>query len=461
MARRCGAVLCLRLTSVCAFIIAAAGTGARGRGRAPVSLLKRPASEEPDNSLGSEQLSNGSRNLLKIGRTEGPMYLQTKAERIGLTASQKMELTTSQWGDGPWKPADQPKEASKDPGNLCIDGHLLPELYLLGAPKSSTTTFALDLIFAGIWRVHDQWSDKEFHFFDGMMEWEFKGDDGFEAQRTNWMRWFPECPTAKRAGLPEGEDPPRRLLADFTPDYMRMVPLPLGSKRFGTFPPWSGNGRFRLGQMPAHGDTVVSLPPILHRLYGEQGSKRVAMIALLREPLARMQSAWYHAQSFNFTNECVDCKAPNFRVSLREHLAMATKNPPTYTDWVWTGMYGHQLERWLHHFEASRLFVVPMGYLMKGDKDAICRRLSQHVRFNIDCDSKGRAMDHEWSHPHPPMSEDIGKYLQDQFSTFMEPHTDHLVKVLSENSLKGTVLATYEGQLGNHDAVKEWLVQGW
>merc|ERR1712187_533614 len=139
-----------------------------------------------------------------------------------------------------------------------------------------------------------------------------------------------------------------------------------------------------------------------------------------------MQSAWYHAQSFHFTNECLDCRSPSFRDSLRDHLSMARRSPPYYSDWIWTGMYGRQIERWMKHFSPQKLLVIPFGYLQHKKKDTICQDLSKLINFTMDCDSKGHEMSHEWSHPHPKLENDAPAELIDDFNDLMKQEKEYL-----------------------------------
>lgn len=356
-----------------------------------------------------------------------------------------------------WKAQSQPYGQKT---TMCADGKQLPELYLLGAPKSSSTSLAFDLMNAGMMSVHDPFNDKEFHFFDGMLSWDWSDETGIEAERRRWLSWMPDCPQPQ-GGNALAQN--RKLLADFTPDYLRLVTLPENSLQWGTFPPWNGNNahQYNLGAQPKGGNWKVNMPPVLRKFYGEGKSHQLTLVSLLREPLARMQSAWYHAQTFNFTNECIDCRSPSFKDSLAEHMEKARQDPPVYSDWLWTGMYGAQLEQWLKSFGASRFLLIPYTYLMKGDKDGICRKLSESLEFTMDCNSDGIPLSHEWSHPHPPLDEDIPLDMRMDFVDFMSEERSRLVRLLAEASKQGAFLASYDGEVGSEESIKSWLENGW
>merc|ERR1719356_565117 len=51
--------------------------------------------------------------------------------------------------------------------NLCMDGHLVPEFFLIGAMKTSTTTLAYNLLTSpDVYVSRKAISGKELHFFD-------------------------------------------------------------------------------------------------------------------------------------------------------------------------------------------------------------------------------------------------------------------------------------------------------
>lgn len=237
---------------------------------------------------------------------------------------------------------------------------------------------------------------------------------------------------------------------------MRLIPFT--EKQWGNFPPWKA--AYELGRTPAGGFLPVNLPPLLKKFYGEQ-SKQLKFVALLREPLARMQSAWYHSQSFDFRNECVDCRAPDFETALRKHMSLALGSPPQYSDWLFTGFYAMQLEEWLEHFDAHQFYVIPTLYMEQGNKDKICKKISVDLDFAIDCDSHGAPMSHDWSHPHPKLEDDIPEDLRAEFGHMMQEREERLVEILTQAQVAGATLAEYNGKTGSQEDIAKWLKDGW
>jgi len=368
-----------------------------------------------------------------------------KVERGGQVSESGEQVVS-----GVWNSLEQ-----TDWDTMCYQGRQLPQLYLLGAAKASTTTLAHELMHAGVKCVHDHFSTKEFHFFDGIMNWNYKTNEDFEAQKTAWLQWMPFCPNAAGEGK-------RRLLADFTPDYLRMVTLPPVANRFGTFPPWGDAPK--LGTKNGPDVEAVHLPGVLHKFYGEGASRRLSFVVLLREPLARMQSAWYHAQSFNFTNLCVDCRADSFQEAFQNHMGYFTDNPRRITDWIWQGMYAWQLDGWLATFKPDQFLLIPYKYLESEDKDNICLQISKHIDFDMNCDSQHKPISHEWSHEHPPLEQDVQQYLRKRFDTEMKWHQNLLVTKLAKGLQHGMVLANYSGPEEGDNVqhhINNWLEKGW
>merc|ERR1740130_2407917 len=85
--------------------------------------------------------------------------------------------------EAPWRPF--PTEQA----DLCIEGKAVPKLYVLGAQKTSTSSFANDLACAGIAPVPStSGNPKEFGFFSGRLKW-----SGAEKEKDEWLNQLPYC----------------------------------------------------------------------------------------------------------------------------------------------------------------------------------------------------------------------------------------------------------------------------
>jgi len=349
-----------------------------------------------------------------------------------VNATDCMPLASQRAKTGPWRPAPQ-APGSK---SLCAEGRLLPELYVLGAKKSATTSLAHDLVGAGVRCMRARYNDKEFHFFDGRMNLTAQTQIDLKAQRRAWMEQLPACP-AEYGGSQ------RRLLADFTPNNLPLVPLP---------------GKVALFAKPSTGD----LPTVLRSFYGEDAARRLSLVVLIREPLARMQSGWYHQAAMmrkHKRNQTIVCST--FNCALRIVINQARKTPPVYSLSLWSSMYAAQLKTWLSAFSPKQLYVIPFQEYTHGNKDTICRDLSRRMNFAITCDSQGASVMHAWHHPHPPPEEDVDPQLRKDFSVLMHHEEKELVEVLTRAHQQGAGLANYDGETSSQEQVRAWLHAGW
>jgi len=149
----------------------------------------------------------------------------------------------------------QPDGFAKDgTQNLCIDGHLAPEFFLIGAQKSATSSFSSMLAHPNLVRpkaVYGEpgWYSKELHIFSDQ-ERMAKGKDF-------WLSHYPECTTEKRL-----------VATDMTPAYMRAPEAPKNMKKY----------------------------------YGEQ-LDRVKLASVIRNPVHRIQSAFHFYQGKNLCKQ--------------------------------------------------------------------------------------------------------------------------------------------------------------
>lgn len=338
----------------------------------------------------------------------------------------------------PWQLLAQDEDT--EGRNLCIEGKQVPDFYVLGVQKCATSSLANDLMGAGVANVHGDKNPKEFHWFDHRMDLTSAAqeDEISVVNRESWLSWMPSCP-----GPTDGVVR-RKALADFTPDYLRIVPRPLDFKFVG---------KWMQAQIADE-----AAPRYMRQMYAGQ-EHLLSFAVMFREPLAQMQSAWYHAASFNFTNACNSCRAPSFRVALHRALAGMRKSPPELSAWVWTTMYARQLSPWFEKFDASQFYMIPMHQLSGADKDQICVDISERLNFKAVCDSRGKESLHSWSHPHPDVDEDAGPELREAFDELMLPEKDRLVRLLTEAS--GMGLANFRGERGNYGDVSKWLDESW
>mmetsp|Transcript_36120 Transcript_36120/g.78814 ORF Transcript_36120/g.78814 Transcript_36120/m.78814 type:complete len:362 (-) Transcript_36120:75-1160(-) len=310
------------------------------------------------------------------------------------------------------------------PYSLCKDGKLLPQLYLLGAAKSGTTTIAEYLLRNGILTQAYPNIEKEWHFFD----WRYYGVQNvtpqfLEGLRHDWMYELPPCTPA---------DEPR-MIGNYHPDNLRFVPLPEGSA-----------GGFA---QPTHAD----LPLTLQYFYGEELYPKLTFMVMMRDPLERLQSGWYFSRRYQLDPE--DTFA--FDRHLREVLQTAKHNG-RYSIRLWQSMYGSQLKSWLERFEARQFVFAPMMIAVNNVTSTLS---SLSKQLGIPLNETHTHLD-ENSVSHPSVSEDCSPGTIAMFDHFMEDDHRLLLEELAKASLEGASLVGYTGSLGNRSEIGAWLRSG-
>jgi len=354
------------------------------------------------------------------------------------------------WGveSGPWQPVLQQAD-KKD--NICKQDKFLPKLYVLGNPKSASTSLAANLMYAGVTPVgpdcrggdtcklgqerHDV-QMKELHFFDTVMNYSKQNES-----MKNWLDVLPDCPHKNNS------EPllMKQVIGDFTPNYMQLVPRPKNAETPGKDRPYM------------NWDTHTDLPKVLSEFYGKD-SQNITFAVMLREPLERLQSLWHCCM-------CPDKKAekcgPNRTFAGDLEKAMG-KHPLVYSDWLWQSSYSRQLKGWLQYFHPSQFVIIPMHEINRENRgESVCRELSTRLNFEMGCDSKGASIQRVNVNKHPSLEQEAGLDLVHQFRKMVEPENTDLFKTLGMMHLQGAGLANYDGPKGYPEAIESWLRSGW
>jgi hypothetical protein len=282
------------------------------------------------------------------------------------------------------------------------------------------------------------WSPKEWHFWEHFAT----GADQQKA-RNSFFKALGACPKD------------RLVLGDYSINNLAAVPLPKGME---------------LSQCSCQEQPPVQqggdAPRLLKAAYGQEASKNITLMAMLREPMARMQSSWYHAKAENFSSYWgyQDCCTTSFEDALER--IVNTVETGYYgpgmagTGSVWASMYGWQLEEWLKYFSPSQLIVVPYKAYTGGTKASVCRELSKRMRAPMDCDA-GAARFMENVHSHKSFREEIGTALSERMAKVMEADKVRLISVLARAHAEGARLESYSGVMNDVAALQSWLEENW
>jgi len=294
--------------------------------------------------------------------------------------------------------------------------------------------------------------EKEFHFFDNWVGLAGKPVHR-QAQQVVWQSMLPDCPRQGHF---------QQVLMDATPCNMRMIPLPSGTRPTGSH--W---GRWFL----VHDERTLKysvgdemdLPQTLQDFY-QDDARKLIFVVMLREPLSRMQSAWYHShEGYAEWAQCRDCKAPSFQQALNSSLSKAQRSTPTYDDWLWASLYGRQIEYWLSKFDAHQFVILPYRQYTQGDRTGVCLDIAKRLEKVFDCKalSTGNATFANF-HEHPTMDqEELPHALKTQFDSFIEAENTRLAGILAKAQVRGAGLPGYAGPIGDKDEIQRWVELLW
>jgi hypothetical protein len=328
--------------------------------------------------------------------------------------------------------------------NLCIDGRIAPSFFLLGAQKSATTNFFYRLIDVALSFVppHDDQSFyKEFHVFDSASAYQNMGRDG-------WLKYYPKC-TQKVYSIG----------MDASPAYI----------------------------------SSPGAPARMHAWYGPALGGRVNFLVLLREPLARMHSSFYHGKQWAYkditlvdyvtkalANNRLGC--PTGKVYPSDLATKACVDPDNMPlgDPFYLSLYAAQLDRWLKVFPAKQFTVAPfltyvapkpgvpslLEYIAVKKLGSAIKQDAQLVAFSKKEHGAGKSM------PNPPLDVDLSNLpfaAQRELQAVVDAHAgpEALAHVLMPRMQQGLTLFGYSQSLAKDlgtygaDSVSGWIRSNW
>jgi len=342
--------------------------------------------------------------------------------------------------------------ATKWQSPTCAGGRLLPEVYVLGPPKSATTEISEDMNASGIVSVAavstqgSYYSDspagspKEFHYFLRSYR---SANHTFDVARSGQV-WFESLPACSEP-TDEGE---RMITADYTPNHLAMAP------------PGSGFSIVRTSLPSDAGFVAIDMPQTLLSIYSHYmgaAINRVRFIINLREPLSRMQSHWYHMRVRGI-NAIPFLLAANFSEDVR--IAVDGYEQGRISLILWFGLYGRQLQQYVAAFAPSQFFLLPYLYYTSVAKAEVCGALSLFLDYPLTCEAVIPASEASMHTDHPSVEEDVAPDLIERFQQTIAAEKELLVQQLTMAHQQGATLAHFAGS-PSAAAVEEWLTRGW
>jgi len=290
--------------------------------------------------------------------------------------------------------------------NLCVNGHFAPEFFLIGAQKAATTSLNFELFSTGavicpaiVDRTkEDFFYTKEPHLFDEPLRYGLGVDF--------WLSHYPLC------------DRTRRLVAlDSTPNYLY------------------------------HAGTSER---IMSR-YGQTASY-LKFLVLLREPVGRMQSAYYQGRDVGWWRGL-----PNTFKEYVEHVVEAPAGNLSMDELFQGSLYMDNLKRYFTTFGASSFTIVPWKFQVSPQEDETVAEYVLNM-LGIDADTQRGA--HKNKGTHPSLDEDLGADLQQRLRAKIEPDAGAaaLAELFASYSPN---LFHYPDELEDQTAIADWLTSNW
>mmetsp|Transcript_13327 Transcript_13327/g.37862 ORF Transcript_13327/g.37862 Transcript_13327/m.37862 type:complete len:347 (-) Transcript_13327:40-1080(-) len=302
------------------------------------------------------------------------------------------------------------------PDNLCMLDHLVPELIVLGAQKAGTSFLYAQLQSVNGTRSHARRPDecgpfvKEAHVFDNTSRWE----EGVGP----WARSYPACTASARL-----------VSIDATPGYLR-----------------SGDAARRIAER-----------------YGGQ-ARRVRFAVVLREPLARAQSAFYHYRAMAAAWGDV-VNANFFQTSFQSYVEKLLRAngthylTPAREDPFWNSRYHAQLSAYLDLFDSSQFTIAP--FLKVVGRDSFARHLAKSVGLDptVARNDTGAVN----THSHPRLPDDLDPEVLQRAIAFVDARagTRELGELLAGARGRGASLFEFAGDRASGPSISEWLSSSW
>lgn len=316
---------------------------------------------------------------------------------------------------------------------LCFGSWSVPQVYLLGAARSGSTTLAYDLLAAGLQSGAKDGRTKELHRFDGRCNYRAN----YERTKEDWAgescfgtcRKFTEDEKDKFAVSFEHSCSPIQY-ADMTPLNLRLL----------------------------------GLPKVMAHLYGASKHKLTFIIAL-RDPVERLHSGYHHERAFDnyasFT-EYVDM----LRATVPEYKKNHTIGCNYRVDQLYRSLYSLNIGPWLDEFAPDRFAIIPMSMYFPEVKirQALLATVSRHLNISSIHPERVEIASHENAADQPDypslehdLSADRIEWLRKHY---FRPDTEQLAKMLAPAVGNGLVIAGYGGP-ANSSRILNYLWENW
>lgn len=308
--------------------------------------------------------------------------------------------------------------AAEDQTNLCVDGKLVPELYVLGALKTSSTLLydnfrtSPSVVAYKCHETDEAFGEPECEGENLGKYWKephfFSSPSDMAGGKSWWLEHWPECPQSERM-----------VAMDMSVSYL-MAP-----------------------------ESVI---PTLQLFYGGSVSQ-IKFVVLMREPLEAMQSLFYFGKSWATSN------TGDFKKWVRDVMS-GTGDERDRGCWQ-NAMYVQNIQDYFNQINPSQFMVVPMKYNTEYNKGTAPLHEYLWQKFGLQY-APSRASIEETSNvnKHPSIEQDLGDQLKSEFETFVYSITgpDMLADLFV-----GSDAQLYGNKAGETDKsqIAAWIRNGW
>lgn len=308
---------------------------------------------------------------------------------------------------GPQHPRNLCMDVGWGPG-VAPDEHLAPEFILLGAQKAATSSFAFMFYTEGVMYSHVFHGEpgcvwKEAHIFDNY-------NKRFELGKGFWLYHYPRCSYA--AGK-------RMVAADFTPSYL----------------------------------TDSAAPARMREYYGERASQ-ITFAVILRDPLARMHSAFHFYQNQNW------CEQKHLDGGFEKYVnGVLQGNDPCKL--LIDGNYTEQLQRYFGVFTPAQFNIIPFKEIVspRDGSATVISALWQKLGLK-----GGAAPRVQYVHVnrHPALEKELGASTLAAIRAHIADTmgSNHVARLVTRGGSRPTLLG-YAGDGGDPNSVAAWLTASW
>lgn len=322
--------------------------------------------------------------------------------------------------------------------NLCMGGKLVPSFYLLGAQKAATSSFASEFNEGSNVVLPEMatWSggerglfSKELHFFDCRDRW--------QQGKKFWLDHWPQCPNT------------HMVAADFTPSYL----------------------------------STWEAPMRLKKMYGHQ-SVKLTFLIILREPIARMQSSFYHGKSGMWVSDkyttfqsYVDAAVWKFYHGqyrkFHDCRPTGKKEGPDFFGVSGCpfslSLYQEQIKHWTQYFTPRQFMIAPMQAYVNpkaGKKGGLLRTISKWRGLDARIppeQANPKNPPRLNVHSHPKVNQDLTTDSYDRIKQVFNMVTgaNKLADLLAPLMKKGLVLYGYRGRPGDKNHIAKYIENNW